>query len=174
MKRALLLIDLQCGAFDGLCCDPMPDGEPLVATCRQLLDAARRRGDPVIWVQHAEGPGTPMDRDGPGFAIDPRLAPLPSEPRVVKTEPNAFAGTQLHALLREQQVDALLIAGLQSEVCVQATALAARALGLATTVVRDGHHTWPRAGHSATELRKRANEAMEDAGISLLWARDCA
>jgi nicotinamidase-related amidase len=174
MNRALMLIDLQLGAFSGQLCDPMPDGDPLIATCKQLLTTARLRGDTVIWVQHSEGPGTPMDRDGPGFAIDPRLQPQASDLHIVKAQPSAFAGTTLQEQLKTAKIDALLIAGLQSEVCVQATAEAAHALGIHTTVVRDGHHTWPHAGHSATEVRKRANEFMEDAGVSLMWARDYA
>jgi nicotinamidase-related amidase len=172
MTRALMLIDLQLGAFDGLQCDAMPDGDPLIATCKKLLATARLRGDPVIWVQHSEGPGTPMDRKGPGFAIDPRLDPKAGELHLIKTEPNAFAGTSLQAMLKKHKIETLLIAGLQSELCVQATAEAAQALGIPTTVVRDGHNTWPHAGHSATEVRKRANEAMEDAGVTMMRAKD--
>ncbi|MBB5205076.1 nicotinamidase-related amidase [Inhella inkyongensis] len=176
MTAALLMIDLQCGAFDGLRCDPMPDGDPLLANCRQLLDAARRRGQPVIWVQHAEDQAdSPMHPQGPGFAIDPRLDPKAHEPRIIKTEPNAFSQPDLMAALQAVAADQVVLAGLQSEVCVSATATAALALGLGVTVVRDGHHTWPHAGHSATEVRKRVNEDLEDAGAKMISTKDyCA
>ena len=176
MTAALLMIDLQCGAFDGLRCDPMPDGEPLLANCRLLLDAARRRGQPVIWVQHAEDPlEAPMYRDGPGFALDPRLDPAADEPRIIKTEPSAFSQPALLAALQALGTQQVVLAGLQSEVCVTATATAALALGLSVTVVRDGHHTWPHAGHSATEVRKRVNEDLEDAGAKMISTKDyCA
>ena len=175
MTRALLLIDLQSGAFDGRLCDPMPDGDPLVATCQQLLAGARRRGEPVIWIQHAEAQSdAPMYRRGPGFAIDPRFAPTDEEVRIVKSEADAFEGTKLQATLSKLGVDTLVIAGLQSELCVQATAEAGLRLGYRTSLIRDGHHTWPKAGHSATEVRKRVNETLEDAGVTLLLARDYA
>lgn len=169
MTRALLLIDLQAGAFDGLRCDPMPDGEPLIANCQQLLAAARRRAEPVVWIQHAEDdPAAPLHREGPGFAIDPRLQPAPAEPCFVKTEPSAFSNPALAEWLSRQGVSSLVLAGLQSERCVQATAEAALALAFPTQLVSDGHHTWPHAGHSATEVRKRINLLLEDAGVNLI------
>jgi len=175
MTRALLLVDLQSGAFDGRHCDPMPDGEPLIATCLQLLAGARRRGEPVVWIQHAEAQrNAPMYRHGAGFAIDARLNPADDEPRIVKTEADAFNGTPLQATLKKLGVDTLVIAGLQSELCVQATAEAALRLGYPTSLIRDGHHTWPKSGHSATEVRKRVNEFLEDAGVTLISARDYA
>ena len=55
---------------------------------------------------------------------------------------------------------------------MQATAEAALALGIPTQLVRDGHHTWPLAGHSATEVRKRVNAHLEDAGVNLISTAD--
>lgn len=171
MTRALLLIDLQSGAFDGERCDAMPDGDPLVATCQRLLAAARRRAEPVIWVQHAEAEAkAPLYRESAGFEIDPRLDPAPDEPRIVKTSPSAFGNPELAETLQRLGVTQLVLAGLQSELCVQATAAAALQRGLPTSLVRDGHHTWPHAGHSATEVRKRVNEELEDAGVTLMSA----
>lgn len=171
MTRALLLIDLQSGAFDGERCEPMPDGDPLVATCIRLLAAARRRAEPVIWVQHAESePNAPLYQQSSGFEIDERLNPAPDEPRIVKTSPSAFTNPDLGVLLERLGVTQVVLAGLQSELCVQATAAAALQRGLPTSLVRDGHHTWPHAGHSATEVRKRVNEELEDAGVTLMSA----
>ncbi|MBH9579437.1 cysteine hydrolase family protein [Inhella proteolytica] len=171
MTRALLLIDLQRGAFDGERCDPMPDGDPLVAACLRLLEAARRRGEPVIWIQHAEEePEAPLHPQCPGFEIDPRLDPAPHEPRIVKSAPSAFSNPLLSETLERLGVTQLVLAGLQSELCVQATAAAALQRGLPTSLIRDAHHTWPRAGHSATEVRKQVNEELEDAGVTLLSA----
>jgi nicotinamidase-related amidase len=163
---ALLLVDLQRGAFDGLRCAPMPAGDALIATCQRWLAGARARGDRVVWVQHAAEPGGAMDPAGPGFAIDPRLSPLAEEPRVVKTQPSAFDGTGLASLLTG--VDVVHVVGLQSDECVLATAMAGHALGLPIAVVGDAHHSWPSGGVSAEAVRDGVNERLRVAGVRVV------
>jgi len=161
---ALLVIDVQCGAFDGRLCPPMPDGDALVAACRQALDWARRHGLPVLWVQHLE-PGGPMD--GPGFEIDPRLDPLPHEARFTKTMPNALDVPALVQALRELDCHQPILVVLQSDCCIEATARGALNLGLQAWVVRDAHHTWPDQGLSADVLRDRVSARLAEAGARL-------
>ncbi len=164
-QAALLVIDVQCGAFDGRLCPPMPDGEALLAACRSALDWARAQGLPVFWVQHSE-PGGPMD--GPGFEIDPRLDPAPSEPRFTKTVPNAFEETSLTQSLQEAGRSQPILIGLQSDCCIEASARGALALGLKPWLVPDAHHTWPDRGLSAEALRDQVSQALAQAGVPLI------
>ncbi len=157
---ALVVIDTQVGAFTGEWA--MPNGDALIAACGSAAATARERGWPVLWVQHHE-PGGPMD--GAGFAIDPRLSPAANEPRIVKTEADAFSNAALAALLAGQ--DRILLCGLQSDCCVRATAFGGQARGLPVEVLADAHHTWPSEGRSATEVRNRINEELHAAGIPL-------
>lgn len=160
---ALVVIDTQVGAFTGAW--PMPDGDALIAACRSAVAHARARGWPVLWVLHHEV-GGPMD--GAGFAIDPRLAPTADEPRILKTEPDAFSNAALAALLRGQ--DRILLAGLQSDCCVRATALGGLQRGLPVAVLAGAHHSWPSEGRSATEVRDAVNEELRAAGVPVLDA----
>lgn len=164
-QAALLMIDVQCGAFDGRLCPAMPDGDALVAACRQALDWARTQGIPVLWIQHSE-PGGPMD--GTGFEIDPRLDPWPTEPRFTKTVPNALEVPALVQALHELGCQRPLLAGLQSDCCIEATTRGALALGLQPCVIRDAHHTWPDRGLSATALRDEVSAQLALAGASLI------
>ncbi|MCZ8234765.1 MAG: isochorismatase family protein [Inhella sp.] len=163
LGSVLLVVDMQLGAFDGRRCEPMPDGPALMARCRALVSEARAQGQQVIWVQHAGGAGGAMDREGPGFAIDPRLEPQPNELVLVKTRPSAFDGTGLAVLLKG--AERVRVVGLQSDVCIEATALAGHALGLPMAVVGDGHHTWPTAGFSAEAVRDAVNGRLAAAGV---------
>lgn len=158
---ALLVIDMQCGAFDGRLCPPMPDGDALVAACRQALAWARQRSLPVLWMQHLE-PGGPMD--GPGFEIDPRLDPLLHEARFTKTTPNALEVPDLVQALKRLDCRQPILVGLQSDCCIEATTLGALALGLQPWVVRDAHHTWPDRGLSAAARRDHVSAQLAQAG----------
>lgn len=164
-RAALLVIDVQRGAFDGRLCPPMPDGDDLLSACRSALDWARQQRVPVFWVQHAE-PGGPMD--GPGFEIDPRLDPAAEEPRFTKTVPNAFEETSLAQTLQQAGRSQPILIGLQSDCCIEASARGALALGLKPWLVPDAHHTWPDRGLSAEALRDEISQQLAQAGVPLI------
>ncbi len=159
MRTALVIIDTQVGAFTGEWA--MPDGDELIAACQRAVAHARAQGWPVLWVQHHEPAGT---MDGAGFAIDPRLAPAPDEARIVKVEADAFSNAVLAQVLAGH--DRILLAGLQSDCCVQATALGGQRRRLPVSVLADAHHTWPQKDASAAAVRDRVNHELREAGIS--------
>jgi nicotinamidase-related amidase len=55
-----------------------------------------------------------------------------------KAQPNGFLGTGLEDELRSRDIDELVVAGMMSSMCVDATVRAAVDLGFNTTVVHDG------------------------------------
>jgi maleamate amidohydrolase len=69
--------------------------------------------------------------------IDPAIAPLSSDPVIVKKYPSAFFGTDLHAQLQAARADTLLIAGCTTSVCVRATALDAMQHGYRAILVQE-------------------------------------
>ncbi|MEO6277632.1 isochorismatase family protein [Roseateles sp.] len=160
MSAALIIIDTQVGALTGQWA--MPDGDALIAACQSAVAHARAKGWTVIWVQHHE-PGGAMD--GAGFAIDPRLEPAADEARVLKVEADAFSNAALGQLL--SGYDRILLAGLQSDCCVQATALGGQRRGFPVTLVADAHHTWSRQDLTAAAVRDRVTRELREAGIPL-------
>lgn len=160
MSTALVVIDTQVGAFTGEW--PMPDGDELIAACQRVVTHARAQRWTVLWVQHHEPEGA---MDGAGFAIDPRLAPAADEARVVKVEADAFSNAALAQLLSGHE--RILLVGLQSDCCVQATAQGGHQRGLPVTLVADAHHTWPQQGVAAAAIRDRVNDDLREAGVPL-------
>jgi nicotinamidase/pyrazinamidase len=77
---------------------------------------------------------------------------------------SGFEGTELLALLREHDVDAVDVAGLALDYCVKATALDARRAGLAVTV----HRGATRAVEVAPGDGERAVEELRAAGVEVL------
>jgi nicotinamidase-related amidase len=139
MARALLLIDIQRDYFPGGAY-PLVGSDAAAEAAAAVLARFRRDNAPVLHVQHLwDAPDAEYLRPGtPGFAYDARVAPDEGEPVVVKEAPNAFLGTDLEQRLRAQSIDELVVAGMMTSMCVDATVRAAVDLGFQVTVVGDG------------------------------------
>jgi nicotinamidase-related amidase len=73
-----------------------------------------------------------------GIEIHPLVAPVKGEPVIDKEHPNAFRDTGLEDRLRGLGLDELVVVGMMSSMCVDASVRAAVDLGFETTVVHDG------------------------------------
>lgn len=147
---ALLVIDLIRGFTDQEC--PLAsDLDAQVAATRQLLQAARDKGIPVIfstvaydaelleagrWVRKIPS-NSYLVEGSPWVELDERLERRPTESLLVKKYASCFFGTDLVARLVSQGVDTLLIAGCTTSGCVRATAVDACSNGFHTIVVQE-------------------------------------
>ena len=138
MARTLLLIDIQRDYFPGGR-HPLVGPDAAADAAARLLAAFRSAHERVVHVQHiSESPDAPFFvRGTPGVEFDPRVAPDGREHVVVKHQPNAFLGTGLESLLRADELDELVVAGMMSSMCVDATVRAASDLGFAVAVAHD-------------------------------------
>ncbi len=110
-------------------------------TIGRLLERARRVGTPIIHVVQRGRAGGLFDPAGPGWPVDATAVPREGEAVVEKTLPNAFAGTDLHARLRELGRPHVMLVGFATHMCVSATARAGLDLGHAVTVIADATAT---------------------------------
>jgi nicotinamidase-related amidase len=137
MSRALLLVDIQRDYFPGGALELVgPDAA--AASAGAVLERFRSGGEPIIHVRHA-APATArfLVRGTPGAEIDERVAPAAGEPVIVKEHPNAFRATSLEQLLREQGIDQLVVGGMMTSMCVDASVRAAADLGFEITLIGD-------------------------------------
>lgn len=137
MATGLLVIDLQCGMFGS-----PHDGDAVLSRVAGLISRARARGVPVLHVRHDGGPGDLLERGARGWDIHPDVAPQDTEPVIDKENCSAFLGTDLHDRLRARSISRLIIAGMQTEYCIDATCRAAHGLGYGVALVADGHTTF--------------------------------
>jgi len=138
MPTTLLIIDIQNDYFpEGRF--PLPGSPEAGEKAAGLLDAFRERGLPVVHVRHvAARPGaTFFLPDTTGADIHPAVAPLPGEPVVVKHRINSFLETGLEAILRELGTESLVVAGMMTNMCVDAGVRAASDLGFSCTLAHD-------------------------------------
>lgn len=139
VTRLLLLIDIQRDYFPGGR-HPLVDPDAAADAAARLLAGFRGAGESVVHVQHVwDAPDAAFFSPGtPGVEIDPRVAPVGDERIVVKEHPNAFLGTGLEALLRAADPAEIVVAGMMSSMCVDATVRAASDLGFSVAVAHDG------------------------------------
>lgn len=138
MSRALVIVDIQNDYFPGGAY-PLVGPEAAAAAARRVLAAFRDRGEAVVHVQHVwdEADASFMRPGTPGVEIHESVAPRAGEPVVRKAHPNAFLETLLEQELRASAVDDVVVCGMMTSMCVDATVRAAADLGFRVTVVHD-------------------------------------
>ena len=136
--RTLLIIDIQRDYFPGGAY-PLVEPEAAAESARRVLESFREAGDPVIHMKHVwDAPEAEFMRPGTeGVEIHPAVAPADGELVLEKKSPNSFIDTPLDRELRERDPDQLVVAGMMSSMCVDATVRAAADLGFSATVVHD-------------------------------------
>ena len=138
MTRGLLIIDIQRDYFPGGAY-PLVEPEAAAAAARRVLAAFRSAGEPVLHLQHVwDAEDATFMRPGTdGVEIHPDVAPLEGEMVITKAHPNSFRDTVLEKELRAVGADALVVCGMMTSMCVDATVRAAVDLGFDTTVVHN-------------------------------------
>jgi nicotinamidase-related amidase len=138
-KRALVVVDVQKGFEDpALGARDNPAAEDNVA---RLIDAWRERGDPIVVVQH-DWQGGPLERGTPGFELKEVVSGEP-DLSLVKTVHSSFhADVDLDAWLREREIGAIAVCGIQTNVCCETTARVGSDLGYDVWFVLDATHTF--------------------------------
>jgi nicotinamidase-related amidase len=168
MTTGLLVIDLQRGMF--MDAQQPHDGDGVLARTASLLERARGRGAPVLHVQHDGGPDDPLAKPGPGFEIHPDVAPRPGEPIIEKTRASAFPGSDLDARLRRLGITRLVIAGMQTEYCVDTNCRAAADLGYKVVLAKDAHTTFDSPVLSASQIIAHHNRVLGGGFVELAAA----
>ena len=137
--RGLLIIDIQRDYFPGGAF-PLVEPEAAAEAARRALDRFRAEGEPIVHVRHIwDAPDAPFFKKGTaGTEIHPLVAPEGDETLITKDEPNAFLGTDLEQRLRADGIDELVVAGMMSSMCVDASVRAGADLGFGMTVIHDG------------------------------------
>jgi nicotinamidase-related amidase len=166
-KTALIIIDMQRdflepGGFGAALGNDVSRLQAAVAPCRDVLEAARRRGLLIIHTREGHRPdlsdappmkverGDPALRIGapgpmgrilirgePGHDIVPELYPLAGEPVIDKPGKGAFYQTDLELMLHNRSIDTLLVCGVTTEVCVNTTVREANDRGFRCIVLAD-------------------------------------
>jgi len=138
MSRALVIVDIQNDYFPGGAF-PLVEPERAAALAGRALTAFREAGEPVVHAQHVwdEPEATFMRPDTPGVEIHPDVAPAEDERVIVKGSPNGFLRTPLQQHLRWLGAKQIVVCGMMTSLCVDATVRAGADLGFSVSVLGD-------------------------------------
>lgn len=126
-KTALLIIDVQEFYFPGGAL-PLENPEAASLNTKKLLKKFRDENKTVIHVGHV------VSKEG---AFHPDVKPLEGEKVIMKDNVSAFNGTDLLRYLEDNEVEKLVICGMQTHMCVEAAVRSAADLDFECILVGD-------------------------------------
>jgi nicotinamidase-related amidase len=164
-RLALLLVDIQRDFWGPL--ESMPQFISFPANIRTLLGTARAhhlvvvhtqavfKGDGSDWMlfyrPHGRGP-VPCISGSDGVRIEEFAAPVSGEPIICKQTFDGFVDTDLERVLREKNIKGVMIAGIQTSVCVLFTATSAYLRRFVPFVVTDACADSPERHEAALHM----------------------
>jgi len=138
MKTALLVIDIQKDYFEG---GKYPLVNPLDAAKKtyELLQCFREHNGHHVHIQHISlKPDAAFFIKGDsGSDIHDAVAHFEGEPIVYKHYPNSFRETNLLEMLKAWGIERVVITGMMTHMCVDATARAAADFGFQVIIAED-------------------------------------
>jgi nicotinamidase-related amidase len=190
-RAALLIVDMQAGFVEPGAALEVPMARAQLPTIRGLIEFCRARRIPVIFTAFCVDPDfrypfywamarqrglaleapAAMFREGrPETAIVPALAPVAGERVVRKCGYDAFAHTELEAMLRGLGVTDLIVAGTVVNWCVDSTVRGAFHRFFNVVVVADGVSGYDHAGASGEQWRDMELDLFAEAFGRVLMA----
>ena len=135
----LLVVDMQKALTED---EELYDAEAFMDRNIRLIDAARKNNVEVIFVQHDAGEGSGFSVGDEDFEIDPRVAPKEGEKVFVKTINSCFGNKEFKAYMEQQEDKRLMVIGLQTNYCIDATVKSAFERGFEVIVPEGTNSTF--------------------------------
>jgi nicotinamidase-related amidase len=137
-NTALVIIDVQVGIIEGF---SAYRGSEVLEQINALLARARASNVPVVYIQHDGAPGDVLEAGSEGWQIHPEIKPLDEDLIISKRASDSFFETTLESELKARGINRLVVAGCQTEYCVDTTTRRAVTMGYDVTLVSDAHTT---------------------------------
>jgi len=135
---ALIIVDIQNDYFPGGTM-PLAGSDQAGQNAKLILGRFRTDNRPIFHIQHiATKPSATFFRPGTqGAAIHDYVIPSGNEKVIIKHYPNSFRETDLLDLLESENITDLVICGMMTHMCIDATVRAAKDLGFNIVLIGD-------------------------------------
>jgi nicotinamidase-related amidase len=158
-EAVLVVVDVQNGVMREAWEAPR-----VIANVSRVVERARERGVPVIWVQHADDE---LVHASPDWELVPELVPREGELRIHKHFNSSFEQTELDDRLAQLGATHLALAGASTNWCIRATAYGALERGYDLTLIRDAHSTGSMERADGTTIE--AADLIDELNVSMTW-----
>jgi len=173
VKTALVVVDMQNYFMHESQQAACAMGAKIVPNVNRIADTVRKTGGLVVWVQNfaphhsreswsamrerftpenQETRWGSMQKDAFGFELWPELDVHAEDARVVKRRYSAFiqGSSDIEIVLKDNGIETVLIAGIATNVCCEASARDAMMLNFRTAMVSDACATFSDREHAAS------------------------
>ena len=143
MSTALIIVDIQNDYFPNGKME-LVNPDKAAANAAKVLESFRQNNNENIFhVQHiAADPALGFFlKDTEGAEIHETVQPLENENIIIKHFPNSFLKTDLESKLKEKGITKVVVVGMMTHMCIDATVRAAVDLGYETTLIEDACST---------------------------------
>ena len=134
----LLVIDMQKGIADS----ELYNYENFMDKTIRLIGAARENHVEVVYVQHDAGPGSGLSAGDEDFEIVDQAATEKGEKVFVKTINSCFGNKEFTHYMEQQEDKRLMIIGLQTNWCIDATVKSAFERGYEVIIPEETNSTF--------------------------------
>ncbi|MHA2328997.1 MAG: isochorismatase family protein, partial [Candidatus Hodarchaeales archaeon] len=155
------VVDVQYGLF--IRETPIYKEHELLRKINHLIDNAHSTNVPVVFIQHIS---ERLMENSDEWQLHPKLRANDNDTFIVKNKPNAFTNTNLKTELESKRINQLVIVGIWTHNCVQATCKGAKKLGYDVILVRDGHSR-DGSEKQAKKSIESWNQSLSNSGVEL-------
>ncbi len=134
--------------------------DTFISNVNLLINKARENNIEVIYVRHDDGVGQALTKGTDGFEIYEEIAPMPNELIFDKFVNNSFNGTGLLEYLLDKDEREIIVVGLQTEYCIDATVKCGFEHGFRVIVPEYSNSTFDNEFMSAEQSYRYYNEFM--------------
>ncbi|AQS05829.1 cysteine hydrolase family protein [Clostridium beijerinckii] len=101
--------------------DKLYNFDAFVSNVEKIISAARKNDIEIIYIRHDDGPGSELTKGIDGFEVYEKFQPISEEKIFDKKVNSAFKGTGLLEYLMDKGEKDIIIVGIQTDLCVDAT-----------------------------------------------------
>ena len=113
----LMVVDVQ----NALIMEHPYNEQRVIENIKKLILTARNNNKEVLYVRHDDGKGTELEQGTDGWQIYDEISPNAGELIFEKQYNSAFHKTGLREYLESKDIDTIILVGLQTEYCIDAT-----------------------------------------------------
>lgn len=132
----------------------------LIENIKKLIQSARESRTEVIYVQHEDEETVELARGSVGWQVYGEVAPRENERAFGKQYNSAFHHTDLKQYLDSRNIDTIILVGLQTEYCIDATCKSAFDFEYKVIIPEETNSTFDNAGLSAQAIYEFYNNQI--------------
>ena len=129
----------------------------VIENIKKLIVTARKNNIEVIYVRHDARVGTPFEKNTPSWEIYDEIKPADNETIFDKKLSSSFHKTGLEIYLDNRKIENIILVGLQTEYCIDATCKSAFDLGYKVIIPEETNTTFDNDFLSAEKIYRLFN-----------------